>query len=64
MDLVVGGFYFRGGLYPFRLEGMVVWAVVSCLGRIAAVGMNIEGSGSGDWLKRWLNGQNGPVLVV
>ena len=36
----------RGGLNPTRLEGLVVWTVVSCLGMIVSEGMFDRGSGS------------------
>ncbi len=37
------GFLFRGGLKLTRLEGLVVSAVVSCLGVLRSKGMNTGG---------------------
>ena len=45
---VVGGFWFREALYPFRYEVLVMWLVVSCLGDLGIVGMEDKDFGYED----------------
>ena len=40
---------FRGSPTTTRLEGLVVWDVVSCLGVLRGMGIDDSNCGSGNW---------------
>ena len=61
---VVKGFGLRGALTLTRSEGLVVRPVVSCLGVLQGMGMDVRRIGSEEWRKYHHMEQKGRDIVV